>query len=149
MVQSIEYSGGKKKCKNKSNKFDNQQEGNKTQNPDVDSKNKRKEKFPCLICGGDHFTKECHYREEFNKFLKNTPTPIVLTDPFPTQQQFIDHQSLHGPSSSSIDEVKMMSSESINLNTRSQSYDPPLENKIDNAPPEKPSACTSPPTNGI
>ena len=48
-----------------------------------------------------------------------------------------------------MDEVKMMSSESINLNTWSQSYDPPPEKKTDNAPLEKPSASTPPPTNGL
>ena len=107
-VNAIQYSeslGGNKKGKNKSKKYDNEKEY-KTQNPDVDSKNKRKEKFHCLIYGGDHFTKECPCREEVSKFLKNSPNPTVLKDHFPTQQQFIDHQSLHGPSSSFIDEVK-------------------------------------------
>ena len=45
-VQSTESSGGKKKGKNKSKKPDNQQEGNKTQNSDADSKGKRKVKYP-------------------------------------------------------------------------------------------------------
>ena len=40
-----------------SKKPDNQQEGNKTQNSNADSKGKRKVKFLCLICEGDHFTK--------------------------------------------------------------------------------------------
>ena len=57
MIQSNESSSGKQKDKNKSKKPDNQQEGNKTQNSDVDSKGKQKVKYPCLICGGDHFTK--------------------------------------------------------------------------------------------
>ena len=48
---------------------------------DVKSKNRRKENFPCLIFGGDHFTKECHQREEVSKVSKNTPTPTVLKDP--------------------------------------------------------------------
>ena len=56
-IQSTEFSSGKKKGKNKSKNPDNQQEGNKPQNPDVDSKGKRKVKYPCLICEGDHFTK--------------------------------------------------------------------------------------------
>ena len=43
----------------------------------------------------------------------------------------------------------MMSSEKVNLNTRSHSYDPPLENKYDEFPPEKPSASTPPPSNGL
>ena len=81
--------------------------------------------------------------------MKKSPTLKFLIDPFPTQQQLIDHQSLHGPTSTYIDEVKMMSSELINLNTGSQSYDPPLENKTDNVPLEKPSASTPPPINGL
>ena len=109
-VQSTEYLGGKKKGKNKSKKYDNQQV-DKIQNLDTDSKNKRKEKFPCLICGGDHFTKKCPHREEVSKILKNSPTPKIIRNPFLAQQQLIYHQSLHGPSSSSIDEVKKMSSE--------------------------------------
>ena len=84
-IQSTKSSGGKKKGKNKSNKYDNQHEGNKTQNPDVDSKKNRKAKFPFLIGGGDHLIYECPRQEEFIKFLKNSPTPVVLTDPLPTQ----------------------------------------------------------------
>ena len=48
-------SSGNKKGKNKSKKPNNQQEGNKPQNLDADSKGKIKVKYPCLICGGDHF----------------------------------------------------------------------------------------------
>ena len=81
--------------------------------------------------------------------MKRSPTLAVLTNPFPTQQQLIDHQSLHGPSSSSIDEFKMMSRKTVHLNTQSQSYDPALENKTDNVPPEKPSNSTPPPPNGL
>ena len=43
----------------------------------------------------------------------------------------------------------MMSSEMVNLNTRSHNYDPPLKNKYDEVPPEKPSASTPPSSNGI
>ena len=81
--------------------------------------------------------------------MKNSPTPAVLTDPLSTQKQLIDHQSLHGPSSSSIDEFKMNSSETIHLNTRSKSYDPPIENKTDDVPSEKPSVAIPPLSNGI
>ena len=84
-IQSNESSNGKKKGKNKSKKYDNQQEGNKTQNSDADSKCKRKVNFPCLICGGEQFTKECPHREEVSKFLKTSPTPAVLKDPFTSQ----------------------------------------------------------------
>ena len=45
--------------------------------------------------------KECPLREEIIQFLKTNPTPVVLTDPFPSQQQLIDHISNQGNSSSS------------------------------------------------
>ena len=85
-IQSNESSSRKKKGKNKPKKPDNQQEGNKRQNSDVDSKGKRKVKYPCLICGGDHFTNECPRCEEVSKFLKTSPTPTMLKDPFPSQE---------------------------------------------------------------
>ena len=43
----------------------------------------------------------------------------------------------------------MMSSEMVHLNTISQSYDPPPENKNDDVPYEKTSVSTPPPSNGI
>ena len=80
--------------------------------------------------------------------MKISPTSVVIKDSFPTQQQLIDHQYLHGPCSS-IDEVKMMSSETINLNTRAHNYDPPPKKKPDEVSPEKPSTSTPPPSNGL
>ena len=80
--------------------------------------------------------------------MKTSLTLEVLKDPFPSQQQLIDHKSLN-ETSSSIDEVWMMSSESVNLNTRSQSYDPLPEKKHDDVSPEKPSASTPPHNNGL
>ena len=118
------------------------------QNMDNDSKGKRKVKYPCSICRGDHFTKECPLREEVGKFLKASPTTGILKDPFPSQQQLIDHKSLN-ETYSSIDEVRMMSSETVNLNTREHSYEPPLENKSDDIPSEKTSTSTPPTNNGI
>ena len=58
-----------------------------------DNKGKRKAKYPCLLCGGDHFMKECLYRDEINKFLKTNPALTVLTDPFPSEQQLVDRMS--------------------------------------------------------
>ena len=51
--------------------------------------------------------------------------------------------------SSSTDEVCMMSSEMANLNIRAHSYDPPLEKKPDDIPFEKTSTSTPPPNNGL
>ena len=80
-IQSAESSRGKKKTKNKTNKSDKQQEG-KTQNHDVDSKNKGKEKFPYLIHGGDHFTKEC-LRGGSQQFFEKSIHPDSSYRPFP------------------------------------------------------------------
>ena len=43
----------------------------------------------------------------------------------------------------------MMSSETVNLNTRAHSYDPPPEKKPDDIPSEKPSTSTLPPNSGL
>ena len=84
-VQSAKFLGGKRKGKNKSKKPDNQQEGNKSPNLDANSKGKRKLKYPYLIYGGDHFTKEFPHHEEVDNFLKGPPTTVVLKDPFLTR----------------------------------------------------------------
>ena len=98
-IQSIQTSGNnKKKGKNRNKKPGNQQETPRPTNSDND-KGKRKEKYPCLLCGGDHFSKECPHRDEISHFLKSSPTPTVLTDPFPSQQKLIDHVSNQGNSS--------------------------------------------------
>ena len=80
--------------------------------------------------------RECPRREEINKFLKTNPTPAVLTDPFPSQQQLIDHMSNQG-NSSSTEEICMMSSETVNLQTQSQDYEKPADKKEDNSSSEK------------
>jgi hypothetical protein len=106
---------GKKKNKGKSKKYSNQQESTKT----VDTQPKRKMKFPFLICVDDHHTKDCPHHEEVTKFLKGTSQPVVLTDPFPPQQQQMVAQtpsplqggnighSHHGDASSSTTQVFM------------------------------------------
>ena len=43
----------------------------------------------------------------------------------------------------------MMSSETMNLNTRAHSYDPSLEKKPDDIPSEKTSTSTPPTNNGL
>ena len=99
-IQSTQTSGNnKKKGKNKNKKPRNQHDNPRPTNND-NNKGKRKEKYSCLLCRGDHFTKECPRREEISQFLKSNPAPAVLTDPFPSQQQLIDHMSNQGNSSS-------------------------------------------------
>ena len=39
------------------------------------------------------FMKGCPRRDEITQFLKTNPTPVVLIDPFPSQQQLIYHMS--------------------------------------------------------
>ena len=89
-----------------------------------------KAKYPCLLCGGDHFSKECPCWDEISQFLKSNPAPTILMDPFPFQQQLVDHMSNQGNSSSS-EEICMMSSDTIHLQTRSQNYDKPTDKKED------------------
>ena len=93
-----------------------------------DNKGKRKAKYPCLLCGGDNFTKECPHHDEINKFLKSNPARVIITDPFPSQQHLIYHISNEGNSGPS-EEVQMMSSKIVSLTTRSQSNDKPEEKK--------------------
>jgi hypothetical protein len=40
-------------------------------------------KFPCLICGEDHYTRDCPHWDEVAKFFKGNSQPIVLPHPFP------------------------------------------------------------------
>ena len=99
----------RKKVKVKIKKPRNQQENPKATTIENDNKGKRKAKYPFLLCGGDHFTKECPHREEISKFLKSNPTPALLTNPFSYQQQLIDHMSNQG-TSNCTEEIRMMSS---------------------------------------
>jgi hypothetical protein len=54
--------------KNKESKNNNPNEQTKT--PPVEDRDKRKPCYPCLICGDDHYTKDCSRRVEVNKFLQ-------------------------------------------------------------------------------
>jgi hypothetical protein len=79
----------KGKGKNKEDKNNNQQ-FHKPKTHLVDDKEKRKPYYPCLIFGEDHYTKDCPQCVEVTKFLQGTgtpPTPVILSQPFPSQQQ--------------------------------------------------------------
>ena len=95
------------------------------------------------MCSGEHFSKECPHQDEISQFLKSNPTPAVLTDPFPSQQQLIDHMSNQGHSSSS-EEIRMMSSDTIHLQTLSQNYDKPMNKNEDH-----PSSGKAPSTSSL
>jgi len=78
--------GNKKKGKGKQNHNGSKPENN--QNLSTNDSLKRKPKYPCLICEGDHYMKECPHRDEVNHFLKgNNPTPTILTNIFPPQKK--------------------------------------------------------------
>ena len=83
-IQSTQTPGNNKK----KGKAKNKKPGNPQENPkptiNENDKEKIKEKYPFILCGGDHFMKECPHHEEINQFLKTNPAPSVLTDPFPS-----------------------------------------------------------------
>ena len=51
-------------------------------------------------------------------------------DPFPSQQQLVDHISNQG-NSTSLEEIRMMSSDTIHMQNRSQNYDKPIDKNED------------------
>ena len=61
-----QQSGGKKKTKNKSK---NNNEQLKNQTPATEKQPQRKLKFPCIICGDDHYTQDCPLRNEVAKIF--------------------------------------------------------------------------------
>jgi hypothetical protein len=138
--------------KNKEGKNNSQAEQTKT--TPVDDRDKRKPRYPYLICGDDHYTKDCPRRAEVTKFLQGSPkpsTPAILSQPFPSQQQaeLVIHDQ---PSSSTTSYVLMCTGDSnqnnVALTTRAKDYSPSKE-KVDDLPPSlvQPSP-TTPPTNG-
>jgi hypothetical protein len=93
-VNSVQYTpAGKnksKKGKGKNKEDKNNPQSKKTKIQPIDDKDKRKPRYPCLICGDDHYTKDCPRRAEVTKFIQGTPkppTPTMLSQPLPSQQQ--------------------------------------------------------------
>jgi hypothetical protein len=143
-----------KKGKGKNKEDKNTPQVERTKTPPVDDRDKRKPRYPCLICGDDHYTKDCPRRAEVTKFLQGAPKPptlAVLSQPFPSQQQaqLVIHDQ---PSPSTTSYVLMCTGDSkkndIALTTRAKDYSPSKE-KVDDLPPSlvQPSP-TTPPTNG-
>jgi hypothetical protein len=133
--------------KNKEGKNNNPNE--QTKSPPVDDRDKRKPRYPCLICGDDHYTKDCPRRAEVNKFLQGTPkpsTPAVLSQ---QQASLVIHDQ---PSTSTQSYVLMCTGDStknnVTLTTRAKDYTPSKE-KVDDLPPDlvQPSP-PNPSTNG-
>jgi hypothetical protein len=75
---------GKKKTKNKSkNTNNNEQPKNQAQTPTTEKKPQWKLKFPCIICGENHYTRYCPHHNEVAKIFQGNSQPVVLTQPFP------------------------------------------------------------------
>jgi hypothetical protein len=49
-------------------------------------------KFPCLICGEYHFTRDYPHHDEVAKIFKGNSQPVVLTQPFPQQQSMVSQE---------------------------------------------------------
>jgi hypothetical protein len=129
----------KGKGRNKEDKNNNPQSDNTKTQPDED-KDKHKPHYPFLFCGDDHYTKDCSRCAEVTKFLQGNPkppTPVVLSQPFPSQQQpqLVIHDQ---PPSSTTSYVLMCNGDSkkndITLTTRAKDY-PSSKEKVDDIPP--------------
>ena len=105
----------------------------KEPNPSNNNRGKKKLKFPCLACKEDHFTKDCPHLADVKKLLEQSknPTPVVLTNPFPTQHQQMvaqvlaqppTNQSVAAPSRASSSSVNILRADSIDLTTRAKNY---------------------------
>jgi hypothetical protein len=141
----------KGKGKNKEDRNNNPQ-SDKPKTQSVDDKDKHKHRYPFLICGDDHYTKDCPRHAEVTKFLQGTrklPTPVILSQPFPSQKQaqlVIDGQ----PSPSTTSYVLMCTGNStkndVAITTQAKDYSPSKE-KVVNLPPllVQPPPSTSPP----
>jgi hypothetical protein len=126
-VQSApsQQSRGKKKTKNKSK---NNNEQPKNQTPATEKKTQQKLKFLCIICGDDHYTRDCPLCNEVAKIFQGNSQTTVLTQPFPQQQSMVaETPSPEGSSSHPNDEASSSAHiymfNGINLTTRSKTYD--------------------------
>jgi hypothetical protein len=90
-VQSTPAGKNKSKKGKRKNKEDkNTSHTERTKTPPVDDRDKHKPRYPCLICGDDHYMKDCPRRIEVTKFLQGAPKPptlAILSQPFPSRQQ--------------------------------------------------------------
>jgi hypothetical protein len=97
-----QQTGNKKKGKGKIKQ--NAQPQEKLKTPPSEDKEKRKHKYPCLICNEYHYTKYCLHRVDVNCFLKGTSTAhVVLTNHFPSQTtQMVTQEQPSGPGISCV-----------------------------------------------
>jgi hypothetical protein len=133
-VNAVQYApsqqyGGKKKTKNKS-KNNNEQPKNQVQTPATEKQTQRKLKFPCIICGDDHYTRDYPLRNQVAKIFQGNSQPPMLTQLFPQQQSMVAQTPSPGGSSSHPNDEALSSAHiymfnGINLTTRSKTYNTP------------------------
>lgn len=121
-VNTIESFAGKGKQSRKKKKGKGKVKQD-THSKDKSNKNEpydenKKPRYPCLICVEGNYT-ECPHHAKVSKFVKSSPTPIVLKDPFPPQDsKMVSYDQ--SSSSTSID-IMMMSSK-VMVAMRSKDY---------------------------
>jgi hypothetical protein len=154
-VQSTPTGKNQNKKKGKGKKKEDRNSNQQYENPKTqptDEKDNCKPRYPCLICGDDHYMKDFPRRIEVNMFLQGTgnpPTPIILSQPFHSQQQaqLVIHDQ---PSPSTSSYVLMCTGDSkkneFAVATRAKDYSP-SKGKVDDLPPSlvQPPPQTSPP----
>jgi len=100
-------------------------------------------KYHCIICGEDHYTKDYPRQSEVSRLLKGAPgTPVVLKEPFPSQQT----QMVVDPSQSSShfgSQVFMAGMIPVHISTRAKEYPSPT-GKEPKVPSSAPPSSSSP-----
>jgi hypothetical protein len=145
-----------KKGRGKNKEEKNTSQAERTKTTPVDDRDKCKPRYPCLICGDDHYMKDCPRHAEVTKFLQGapkSPAPVIFSQTFPSQQQaqLVIHDQ---PSSSTTSYVLMCTGDSkqsdVALTTRSKDYSPSKE-KVDDLPPSlvQPFPTTPPKNNPL
>ena len=126
--------GGRKNCNHqKKNAPIEKCEQNAKEPNDGGNKWKKKVKFPSLACKEDHFNRFYPHLADVQKYVEQSknPPPVVLTNPFPTQQQKMVAQvpkqqptnhSVESPPRDGSSSINILMADSIDLTTQAKSY---------------------------
>jgi hypothetical protein len=135
LLHNNQGGGGGNKTKNKPKKNNNQTKNPKTQAqpPATEKKPQCKPKFPCLICGEDHYTRDCPHRDKVAKLFKGNSQPVVLTHPFPQQQSLVAQNPApptgsnpsHPPNEEASSSAHIYMFNGVYLTTHTMTYDTP------------------------
>jgi hypothetical protein len=111
-------------------KSKNNNEQPKNQTPATKKQPQWKLKLLCIICGDDHYTRDCPLRNEVAKIFQGKSQLALLTQPFPQQQYMVAQTPSPGGSSRDPNDEASSSAHiymfnGINLTTRSKTYDTP------------------------